>query len=795
MASIARLVNSVDVNSKEFESLVHDLMVDNNDVPFDGHEVDAVQNAFVKGVNSRINQAGCDFLPILDRILPTCSKDTFAKYGLLWIANATKVLENVHSSARDLTLACKVLGVLVEHCKEIPDLHKQISMQHVKQLLNVLSALQPDAKSGAIYYLVAVLLYHYSEVCERFQELIRKMILLQIDSTQENLVNASARCYVLLSKATERSFKPPPSKSVYTSTTYNEVLLCNNLHAIMDELFSGLIELESVDIWDKLELPPISNRDAVQCYNRQKQRFTNLCVYFASMLRGYEARNSVLPHDILGVLCRGLAVTPLNLVNKTSFKEQMLYIILPKMHIGLLKVLDAFINGFAQELVPYGTTVLQLFQQTLQWTSVILENQVTFSDSKPFRSVRIYAYKCLCSWLINTGSLSGIETVGNECVAGILKDVTPERDCILLATQPKTQHMSKRAVKRFKRSQYENSAVLNNRESSTKNGRLDADLCRGALVALQNILYSGSVLLKQMIYKSVQNTVISVLYNLYLDAAEQNFYKDHNACRLELFRVLKALQMNPHVALAFPTQYCLEISHMAAYDVDLSIAQEAKLALAELEKIIHPAAPTLQLPRQQESDELMPENQTEEVAATSGKSDKRSRAEEELSQDADAASSVHKRPKVTTTQNIETVQNGNDIEFTEENSSVDMNMDMNEAQADDTYKEIEEEEEEVEEVLEERDRTQDERQSQQRNIETSPNVTTESRVECVAAHINTKEQREQSEDSVSRVGKRVERSPKIIEKVQKASQNEWEELDDDLLNSLNLFHDEVKSSD
>jgi len=93
--------------------------------------------------------------------------------------------------------------------------------------------------------------------------------------------------------------------------------------------------------------------------------------------------------------------------------------------------------------------------------------------------------------------------------------------------------------------------------------------------------------------------VIPILYNLYLGAAEQNFYKDHNVCRLELFRVLKALQMNPHVELAFPVQYCLEISHMAANDIDLSIAQEAKFALAELEKIIHPAAPTLQLPRQQ----------------------------------------------------------------------------------------------------------------------------------------------------------------------------------------------------
>ncbi|XP_011160597.1 proline-, glutamic acid- and leucine-rich protein 1 [Solenopsis invicta] len=790
MASITSLVNSFDVNSKEFESLVHDLMINNSDVPFDSHEVDTVQNAFVKSVNSRINQSNCDFLPILDNILPTCSKDTFSKYGLFWIIHATKVLENVHTHARDLILACKVLGILVERCKEIPELHKQISMQHVKQLINILSSLQPNAKCGAVYYLLAVLLYHYPEVCERFKELIKKTILLQIDSPQDNLVNASARCYVLLAKATERSFKPPPSKSIYTATTYNEVLLCNNLHTIMDELFSGLIELESVDIWDQLELPSISNKDAVQYYNGQKQRFINLCIYLSSMLRGYEVRTSVLPHDILGVLCRGLAITPLNLKNKTTFKEQMLYMILPKLHISLLTVLDTFINRFAQELVPYGITILQLFQQMLQWTSVISENQTTFSDSKPFRNVRIYTYKCFSSWLINTNSLSGIETIANECVKCILKDITPERECISFV-QPKTQHLSKRAKKRFKNSQYENSAILNNGESSIKNRRLDADLCKQALIVLQNILFSGSVLLKQTFYKNVQNIVIPLLYDLYLGSTKQSFYEDHKVCRLELFKVLKALQMNPHVTLRFPIQYYLEISRLAAYDSDLSIAQEAKFSSAELEKIIHPAAPSLQLPRQQEPeqfDELVPENQIEEVATTS-RSDKRSRAEEEL-QATDAF--VYKRPKIIATQYTEIVQNENDIEETN-------SIDINKSQTNDNLCE-EIEKEELENVSQEQDKTQTEKQSQP---DTIVNIATESKMDCeLATNIDTREQHEQPEDLelyTDKKEKRVEESPKISEKAsqKKASQdrNVSEEFDDDVLDSLNLFHDEVKSND
>ncbi|XP_072763529.1 proline-, glutamic acid- and leucine-rich protein 1 [Anoplolepis gracilipes] len=642
---------------------------DNDDVPFDKQEIETVQQTIIKNINSHLNQTRSDGLLMLDRILSTCSKDTLSKYGLFWITHATKIVENMHSSAQDLTLACKVLGFLVEHCKNMPELHKQISTRNVKQILNALSALQTNAKCGAVYYLIAVLLYHYPEVCERFQGLIKKMILLQIDSTDNNLVNASAKCYVLFSKATERSFKSPEATSIYNRLIYNEMLLCNNLHAIMNQLFCELIELKSVDVQDQLELPYITGKN----YNKQKQRFSNLCVYLSSMLRGYEAKNFVLPQNILAVLKRGLMITPLNLKNITFSNEQMLYIILPKLHISLLTVLDALINGFAQELVPFGKTILELFEKILQWTSTDLENQVTFNNSKPFKTVKIQAYKCLCSWLMNTSSLSGIETIANECINSILKDITPERDRILLTVHQKTQHLSKRAMKRFKQSQYENSTVLNNEKDSTKSGRLDPDLCREALITLQNILSSSTILLKDTFYKNVLNTVIPLLYNFYLSSSEQSFYKENNKCRLELFKVLKALQMNPHITLAFPIQYCLEISHMAVHDIDINIAQEAKLAIAELEKIIHPAAPTLQLPRQQEpDDEFVSESQAEEVTTTN-KLDKRSRSEEELFQNVDATS-VCKRPKIIASKCVELIQNGNRIELIEVNNSV-LNVD------------------------------------------------------------------------------------------------------------------------
>lgn len=125
---------------------------------------------------------------------------------------------------------------------------------------------------------------------------------------------------------------------------------------------------------------------------------------------------------------------------------------------------------------------------------------------------------------------------------------------------------------------------------------------------------------------------------------------------------------------------------------------------------------------------------------------------------------------------------------------------MNKSQTDsNSCKEIEEK---TENVLQEQDKTQNKKQNQL-DIDPIPNVATDSRMECeLVTHIDIREQiqRQQPEDLeyTDKKDKREE-SPKISEKAQKkASQNDenvWEEFDDDVLHSLSLFHDEVKSND
>lgn len=80
-----------------------------------------------------------------------------------------QVLESIHSTLQELSISCKVLGSLIIQSKNIPEIQKQVSTQIVKQFINIINNLNSEKKCGPIYYLIAVLLHQYPEVCERFQ--------------------------------------------------------------------------------------------------------------------------------------------------------------------------------------------------------------------------------------------------------------------------------------------------------------------------------------------------------------------------------------------------------------------------------------------------------------------------------------------------------------------------------------------------------------------------------------------------------------------------------------------------
>lgn len=117
-----------------------------------------------------------------------------------------------------------------------------------------------------------------------------KMILPQIDAHEESLVTAGGNCFALMTKAHERSFTMPKKCINHTNWVYNQVLLCNSLHFIINEIFSDVSEIVSIDKlecndFELLDLPKISEDNLLEYYNGLERRFINLNIYLSIMLR------------------------------------------------------------------------------------------------------------------------------------------------------------------------------------------------------------------------------------------------------------------------------------------------------------------------------------------------------------------------------------------------------------------------------------------------------------------------------------------------------------------------------
>ncbi|XP_074110761.1 proline-, glutamic acid- and leucine-rich protein 1 [Cotesia typhae] len=586
MAKLLDLVNSVNDSVNKSKDFTINLLTSSSDLPFLSDEINDFYNLVVSKINLFLNKPDTRVtgVVILSKFLPRCSKDVLLKYGTFWISKVVQVLESNYEPG-ELSLACRVLGELLIVSKQIPELAKEISIHNIKPLAALITSFDINDKGTSLLYPLAILLHYYKESAEKFQASIRELILPTIDSQSEEIVQAGANIFTLLTRATERSFKPIESKPSYTNWTYNLLLICNSLDEILDTLFND--RSNNSDEF-KLKLPSISEENVLEYYFKLQRRFENLCVFLSTMLHGCGENNSVIPNDILNLVERGFNISPSSLLKEDSVQNQILYIILPKLHVSLFNVLNAFIEGFKDNLVPFANEILPLYKHTLNWTNES-DNQ-TIGGKKPFTNVRLSAYKSLKVWMRNLNGLSGVEIICDDIIPWLLKDITPEKSQVLL-TIKKTTATSKKAFKRTRDNQIKNDLTLDN--STRDKESIDADLCKEALHTLQNI-FKYSCLIKLPLYKVTEELIISLLYNVYMDSS--NFYRQNPECHLQLLRTLKTMQMNPHPLGASSLHHCIELFSSASRENNLQVVEEAKEALMQLEKISHPSAPTLSLP-------------------------------------------------------------------------------------------------------------------------------------------------------------------------------------------------------
>jgi hypothetical protein len=93
-----------------------------------------------------------------------------------------------------------------------------------------------------------------------------------------------------------------------------------------------LKEYSSADLSDEVNLYPIII--LFLCLTKMYHLF------YSSQ---FPVEKTVLPDEVLGIVCRGLAVTSHTMGKKVSADHLMVGAMLPQIHVSLLKVLDSLI--------------------------------------------------------------------------------------------------------------------------------------------------------------------------------------------------------------------------------------------------------------------------------------------------------------------------------------------------------------------------------------------------------------------------------------------------------------------
>lgn len=147
---------------------------------------DIIESVIVKALNSRLSQASSrnNGLEQLYHFLPRCQDDLLQRHSTFWIGKAIQELESIEGDSSRSSVAHKALASLAARCNNVPECRKFVSMQCIKQILNVLTNSTSGTESGSAYYLLAVLLHYYPESCEKSSTQIRKMILPLVDASR-----------------------------------------------------------------------------------------------------------------------------------------------------------------------------------------------------------------------------------------------------------------------------------------------------------------------------------------------------------------------------------------------------------------------------------------------------------------------------------------------------------------------------------------------------------------------------------------------------------------------------------
>nr|CAB3264775.1 proline-, glutamic acid- and leucine-rich protein 1 [Phallusia mammillata] len=522
----------------------------------------------------------------MELVLSRCTEDVILKNGISWIeiAATTVVKNHIEESVR--TIAASNFAKLLEISTQIPSVSKELSSNHV---INILQLLLSSDNCNPVPCLACMeaIMKHFPAPCNPHKGKVSKYIFPHTLSLKTNAQDAAIRCWSMVALLGGGG-QGRKNHALQWEQQFDETLkawkfISTNLWD--PKLDEGEVDPSIGSLSFHFDPLPSSEPDLSITL---VQRFLMVCKCLCGLLNlNFPHLLNVSVDKIFNLLIANFDVTPKSL--KHIIESHLSVDCLQTVHIHCLYVLRACIESGHTALCRRATQVNRMFLNLLtMWR----DTNPTFGMSKNCIKIRLNIYGVMLYWVESCGSKSRFLMGQKHFTQPLLEYMVENFSLIPDYERGNTDIQAKKPIvsgrKKSKR-------LINSDVSFSRivDSSANSQVCIASLKVLRICIYSNGSMLPSFVHKSLQKHVILLLMDI-MRAKNIIPYTHCAGCRKELYHLLLALTVVPSPEYPAPLQLALTIiRHGSARDSDMDVRSFCMEASATLSNIVRPRIPAL----------------------------------------------------------------------------------------------------------------------------------------------------------------------------------------------------------